>query len=164
MSRRNRRMVEIYEITDGKQLESIKELFIEYANSLGVDLAFQGFEEELNSLPGKYSAPEGCILLAEVNGYAAGSVALRKISQEICEMKRLYVRNDFRGMGIGKLLANRIIKKACELGYSQMRLDTLPTMIAAQVMYRELGFYEIESYVYNPIEGTKFLELELRIL
>lgn len=157
----NKEILEIYEITDNRQLESIKELFVEYANSLGVDLAFQGFEEELNSLPGKYSLPEGCILLAEVNGYPAGSVALRKISQEICEMKRLYVRDDFRGLGIGKMLANRIIAKAKELGYSHMRLDTLPTMIAAQVMYKELGFYEIESYVYNPIEGTKFLEFEL---
>jgi ribosomal protein S18 acetylase RimI-like enzyme len=157
----NKEILEIYEIADNKQLQSIRELFIEYADSLGVDLAFQGFEEELNSLPGKYSAPDGCILIAEFKGYPAGSVALRKISHEICEMKRLYVRNDFRGMGIGKLLANRIITKARELGYSHMRLDTLPTMIAAQVMYKELGFYEIESYVYNPIEGTKFLEIEL---
>ena len=142
-------------------LANIKELFIEYAESLGVDLSFQGFEEELNTLPGKYAEPEGCIILASVEDAPAGCVALRKINNEICEMKRLYVKSQFRSLGLGKKLANSIIEKARELGYEYIRLDTLPTMKRAQEMYREMGFYEIEPYIYNPVEGTRYLEKKL---
>lgn len=142
-------------------LANIKELFIEYAESLGVDLSFQGFEDELNNLPGKYAEPEGCIILASVEDAPAGCVALRKINNEICEMKRLYVKSQFRSLGLGKKLANSIIEKARELGYDYVRLDTLPTMKRAQEMYREMGFYEIEPYIYNPVEGTKYLEKKL---
>lgn len=153
--------IKLNSIRLGENLANIKKLFIEYAESLGVDLSFQGFEEELNTLPGKYAEPEGCIILASVEDVPAGCVALRKINNEICEMKRLYVRNQFRSLGLGKKLANSIIEKARELGYEYIRLDTLPTMKRAQEMYREMGFYEIEPYIYNPVEGTRYLEKKL---
>lgn len=148
-------------VDSGKDLVYIKELFLEYAESLGVDLSFQGFKEELKSLPGKYQEPEGCIVLASVEVAPAGCVALRKINNEICEMKRLYVRSQFRSLGLGKQLTNLIVEKARELGYEYLRLDTLPSMKIAQEMYREMGFYEIEPYIYNPVEGTRYLEKKL---
>lgn len=148
-------------VDSGKDLVYIKELFLEYAESLGVDLSFQGFKEELKSLPGKYQEPEGCIILASVEDAPAGCVALRKINNEICEMKRLYVRSQFRSLGLGKQLTNLIVEKARELGYEYLRLDTLPSMKIAQEMYREMGFYEIEPYIYNPVEGTRYLEKKL---
>lgn len=144
-----------------EDLVHIKELFIEYAKSLGVDLSFQGFEEELKSLPGKYSEPEGSIVLALVGEKPAGCAALRRITEQICEMKRLYVRDEFRGVGLGRELADRIIERAKELDYKYIRLDTLPTMERAQDMYRDMGFYEIEPYIFNPVEGTKYLEKKL---
>lgn len=154
-------LIKFNNINSGDDLLHVKELFIEYAKSLGVDLSFQGFEEELNSLPGKYAEPEGCIIIALVGETPAGCVALRKIDNRRCEMKRLYVRSGFQGMGIGKELAERIVNKAKELGYDYIRLDTLPTMKRAQKLYREMGFYEIEPYIFNPVEGTKYLEKKL---
>lgn len=148
-------------VDSGEDLVHIKELFIEYAKSLGVDLSFQGFEEELKSLPGKYSEPEGSIVLALVGEKPAGCAALRRITEQICEMKRLYVRDEFRGEGLGRELADRIIERAKELDYKYIRLDTLPTMERAQDMYRDMGFYEIEPYIFNPVEGTKYLEKKL---
>ena len=148
-------------VDSGEDLVHIKELFIEYAKSLGVDLSFQGFEEELKSLPGKYSEPEGSIVLALVGEKPAGCTALRRITEQICEMKRLYVRDEFRGVGLGRELADRIIERAKELDYKYIRLDTLPTMERAQDMYRDMGFYEIEPYIFNPVEGTKYLEKKL---
>ena len=143
-------------------IEEIKQLFIEYSQSLGVDLDFQNFETELNTLPGKYVPPAGALILALVDGRAAGCIALRKVDENICEMKRLYVRDDYRGLGIGNKLISMIIEEAGKLNYSYMRLDTLPTMKKAQELYRSYGFYDIEPYVYNPIIGTKFLELNLK--
>jgi len=154
-------LIKFNNVNSGDDLLHVKELFIEYAKSLGVDLSFQGFEEELNSLPGKYAEPEGCIIIALVGETPAGCVALRKIDNRRCEMKRLYVRSGFQGMGIGKELAERIVNKAKELGYDYIRLDTLPTMKRAQKLYREMGFYEIEPYIFNPVEGTKYLEKKL---
>lgn len=154
-------LIKFNSINSGDDLLHVKELFIEYAKSLGVDLSFQGFEEELNSLPGKYAEPEGCIIIALVGETPAGCVALRKIDNKRCEMKRLYVRSGFQGMGIGKELAESIVNKAKELGYDYIRLDTLPTMKRAQRLYREMGFYEIEPYIFNPVEGTKYLEKKL---
>lgn len=154
-------LIKFNSINSGDDLVHVKELFIEYAKSLGVDLSFQGFEEELNSLPGKYAEPEGCIIIALVGDTPAGCVALRKIDNRRCEMKRLYVRSGFQGMGIGKELAELIVNKAKELGYDYIRLDTLPTMKRAQRLYREMGFYEIEPYIFNPVEGTKYLEKKL---
>ena len=126
-----------------------------------VDLAFQNFETEFNTLPGKYGPPEGALILALVDGKGAGCIALRKISDDICEMKRLYVRDDYRGLGIGKRLINMLLEDARRLNYSYIRLDTLPTMKEAQGLYTSFGFYDIEPYVYNPIKGTRFLELKL---
>ena len=143
-------------------IEEIRQLFIEYSQSLGVDLDFQNFETELNTLPGKYVPPAGALILALVDGRAAGCIALRKVDDDICEMKRLYVRNDYRGLGIGNKLISMIIEEASKLNYSYMRLDTLPTMRKAQELYKSYGFYDIEPYVYNPIIGTKFLEINLK--
>jgi Predicted acetyltransferase len=156
---KNDHNIEFKLITGEFRMEEIKQLFSEYAQSLEIDLAFQNFEMELNTLPGKYGPPDGALILALVDGNGAGCIALRKISDSICEMKRLYVRNEYRGLGIGKELIMLILEEARKLHYGYIRLDTLPTMKKAQELYLALGFYDIEPYVYNPIQGTRFLEL-----
>ena len=150
--------------TTPQDLADIRELFQAYAESLGIDLSFQDFESELTSLPGKYDATaKGALLLAKnSNRTSLGCVAVRSWSDDICEMKRLYVAPDARGTGLGKELANASIAQARVLGYSRMRLDTLATMAAAQKMYMQIGFREISAYRHNPIDGTKYLELDLR--
>ncbi|HYE12630.1 MAG TPA: GNAT family N-acetyltransferase [Patescibacteria group bacterium] len=142
-------------------IEEVRQLFVEYAQSLDIDLCFQGFETELKTLPGKYGPPAGALILASVDSQAAGCIALRSVSEDICEMKRLYVRNTYRGLGIGKALINMLIDEAKKLNYRYIRLDTLATMKDAQNLYLSLGFYDIEPYVYNPFEGTRFMELKL---
>ncbi|HYF81946.1 MAG TPA: GNAT family N-acetyltransferase [Clostridia bacterium] len=142
-------------------LEEIKQLFMEYAQSLDIDLAFQDFETELKTLPGKYGPPDGALMLASVDGKGAGCIALRRISEDTCEMKRLYVRKIYRGLGIGKILISMLINEAKKLNYNYIRLDTLATMNEAQNLYLSFGFYDIEPYVYNPIEGAIFMELKL---
>ncbi|MQY77380.1 MAG: GNAT family N-acetyltransferase [Spirochaeta sp.] len=154
-------MVAYNRVYRGKKIEVIRKLFQEYGDSLGFDLCFQNFKEELESLPGEYSPPEGSLVLASSGGAAAGCVALRRIDNSTCEMKRLYVRPAFRGGGIGRELCRRIITIGLELGFGSMRLDTLDSMSAALELYRSLGFREIEPYRYNPIEGALFLELRL---
>ena len=144
-----------------KLLIHIKQLFAEYAASLDFDLSFQGFARELEELPGEYSHPGGCLLLVLEGDEAAGCVALRKESQGVCEMKRLYVRPEFRGKGVGKKLAEAVIEEARRLGYGRMRLDTVSGMKEANNMYRSLGFTEIGPYRYNPLEGAVFMELSL---
>jgi putative acetyltransferase len=139
----------------------VRELFKEYEASLGVSLCFQGFEKELASLPGEYAPPEGRLLLALWDGHLAGCVALRKDDQDACEMKRLYVRPQFRGKGVGRTLAHAIIAEAKEIGYKKMRLDTLPSMKAAIALYQSLSFQPAASYRHNPIEGAIFMELAL---
>ena len=142
-------------------LREARLLFQEYAASLGFDLGFQGFETELAELPGAYAPPRGRLLLAFHEGRPAGCVALREIDEEVCEMKRLYVRPGFQGLGIGKALAEAVIAEARGIGYVSMRLDTVPSMARAQGLYRALGFREIQPYRFNPIPGTAFLELRL---
>ena len=144
-----------------RQNKQIKKLFKEYANYLGIDLSFQNFEEELKTLPGDYSTPDGCILLAYYENKLVGCVALRKFQEKVCEMKRLYIRPNFRRKKIGKALSIAIINKAKEIGYKSMRLDTLPFMKEAISLYLTLGFKEIAPYRYNPFENAKFYELKL---
>lgn len=151
----------IVEAHAGATLEKAVVLFREYAGSLGVDLAFQRFEDEMAGLPGGYAPPGGCLLLAVVKGGAAGCVALRAFEGRICEMKRLYIRPGFRGLGLGRALCEAVIERARAAGYVRMRLDTLPAMASARRLYASLGFGEIPPYRFNPVEGTSFLELEL---
>jgi GNAT superfamily N-acetyltransferase len=141
-----------------EHLEAVKELFLEYARSLEFSLGFQDFEEEIAAMPGHYAPPDGCILLAFYRDKPAGCVAVRKLDKGICEMKRLYVRPEYRGKGMGKTLSERIIEEARKLGYNKMRLDTLESMKEANSIYRKLGFHDIQPYRYNPFEQAVFLE------
>ena len=144
------------------QIAVVRELFLEYAQSLGFSLCFQNFDQELANLPGDYAPPEGCLLLAMQDGQPAGCVALHKLDDEYCEMKRLYVRPQSRGHGLGLALAERVIADARQIGYKYLRLDTVePVMRAAVAMYRRLGFREIAPYRPNPIEGALYMELQL---
>lgn len=154
-------MVEIFAAQTDKELEIVGRLLVEYVDSLGFDLVFQNFEEELCNLPGEYARPEGCILLARYQDQPAGCVALRKLGDGICEVKRLYVKPEFRGLKIGRKLMESIIAEARRIGYHAIRGDTVPSMQIAQALYASLGFKEIEPYCRNPVEGAKFIELKL---
>jgi ribosomal protein S18 acetylase RimI-like enzyme len=141
------------------EMASVATLFREYAASLGVDLSYQGFEAELASLPGAYESPAGALLLATSPGHGAlGCVAMRPLSEHgVCEMKRLYTKPIARGAGLGRALAIAAIEAATHAGYRAMRLDTLPTMAAAQALYRDMGFETTPPYYSSPVAGTIFM-------
>jgi putative acetyltransferase len=155
-------MLTLTEATSEENVRAARQLFEEYAGWIEISLCFQNFDRELEGLPGDYAPPRGRLLLALADGQLAGCIALRPLAEQACEMKRLYVRPEFRGLGLGRMLTAAIIEAAKELGYQQMRLDTLPgKMDRALVMYRRLGFKEIEPYYPNPITGVSFMELAL---
>lgn len=141
--------------------EAVRRLFAEYAASLGFDLGFQSFDDELATLPGRYAPPDGALLVARAGGEPVGCVAVRALDDGICELKRLYVRPAHRGDGTGRLLVEAAVAAARGLGYRRMRLDTVPGMEQAQALYERLGFVEIAAYTDNPVAGARFLELEL---
>lgn len=146
-----------------EQIEIARTLFREYSAWVEIDLCFQNFEEELAELPGDYAPPDGRLLLALHNAQVAGCIALRKLGEGICEMKRLFVREAFRGHGLGRKLIETAIDEAKQIGYERMRLDTLPPkMNDAIALYRSFGFKEIAPYYNNPVPGAKFMELPLK--
>lgn len=143
-------------------VETARELFEEYARALDVDLCFQNLGQELAELPGRYAPPTGRLLLAWERGRAAGCVALRKLDGNTCEMKRLYVRLEFRSQGLGRRLVETIMDEARSAGYTRMRLDTLPSMREAIALYSSLGFKLVDPYCYNPVEGVFYMECDLQ--
>lgn len=144
-----------------RDAEMVRTLFQEYAEGLGVDLSFQRFDDEVGALPGKYAVPDGRLLLAWHGEQPVGCIALRRIGDDVCEMKRLYVRPQARGESLGRRLVLRLCEEARLAGYSRICLDTLASMASAQKLYESLGFKLIDAYVYNPLPGTKFMALAL---
>jgi ribosomal protein S18 acetylase RimI-like enzyme len=159
-------MLEIVQAVTARNIELVRGLLEEYgawgvAEGIAFPEEYKAFQEQLSNLPGSFGPPDGCLLAAIYDGDAAGCVAMRKLSDDVCEMKRLYVRTKFRRLGIGKALAEAIIEQARGIGYTRMRLDTVASMKAARALYTALGFKEIEPYRYNPLEGAVFMELSL---
>jgi putative acetyltransferase len=156
------RSLSLFQAESAAQIAQARELFLEYAQSLGFSLCFQNFDKELAELPGDYAPPAGRLLLAEFDTQLAGCVALHRLDNAICEMKRLYLRPQFRGKGLGRLIAEKIIVEARQIGYERMRLDTVePVMKDAVAMYRRFGFKDIAPYRPNPNPGVLYLELQL---
>ena len=154
--------VTLMQAASTEEIAEVRQLFLEYAESLGFSLCFQGFDEEVKNLPGAYAPPRGRLLLASLNGQSAGCIALRELDPATCEMKRLYVRPNLRGKSLGRLLVDGIIAEARSIGYERMRLDTIgSSMQDAIALYRRRGFREIEPYRTNPIAGALYLELSL---
>ena len=155
-------MLSIAQAETDEQVTEARMLFREYETWLGMSLCFQDFENEVATLPGKYALPEGRLLLAYDDNDLAGCIALRKLEDGVSEMKRLFVRNDFRGTGIGIKLIEQLIADAREIGYSKMRLDTYPPKMGKAVnLYKAHGFVEIPPYYHNPHDGVLFMELDL---
>ena len=154
-------MLKIFPVETDEEIEIVKTLFVEYAESLGFDLGFQNFEEELANFPGCYAPPAGRLLLAKYNGKAAGCIGLRKLSDDVCEMKRLFVRPKYQRLGAGRALSEAVIERAKKVGYTHMRLAT--ALEPPKALYKSLGFKEIAPYEYVPveIEGVVFMELKL---
>lgn len=153
--------VKIIQAVKKSQINAVKDLFLEYAESLDFELCFQDFDSELAELPGSYSSPDGGLYIALFDNEPAGCIALRKFKDSVCEMKRLYVRPQFRGNDMGKKLVELLISEARKLGYKKMVLDTVPSMQTAQKLYKSFGFYEIKPYRVNPVKGAVFMEMEL---
>ena len=156
-------MLEIHEVDahDMEAIEAIRTMFREYERELNEDLCFQSFEEELETLPGKYGPPKGVLLIGTVAGTPVGCVALRPLGDNACEMKRLYVRAAYRGHAYGRELAEEIVNYGRELDYQTMKLDTLSKLVPAIMLYRQMGFTECEAYYDNPIEGVVYMEKAL---
>jgi ribosomal protein S18 acetylase RimI-like enzyme len=157
-------MIDIIQAHTTQDILTAKTLFQEYSESLGFDLGFQNFDEELANFPGQYSPPAGRLYLARYHDQPVGCVGLRKFEKSVCEMKRLYVKPDFRGKQAGRELAKAVIKAAKTIGYEYIRLDTLPSMESANTLYRSLGFKPMGPYRYNPFDGAVFMELNLKDL
>ena len=155
------RTIEIEKISSEQDLEDVKQLFREYVEFLQVNLDFQDFENELAKLPAKYAEPEGSIFLAKVNGQPAGCIALWKLEDGVCEMKRLFVKSEFQGLGLGKMLANRLMEEAKNKGYLTMKLDTLKRLESANYLYASLGFGETQAYNFNPEPDIVYFEKAL---
>ena len=156
-------MIEIIQAESAEQIEKARKLFREYETWFGLALCFQNFDEEVANLPGKYALPEGRLFLAFADENLAGCIALRKLEDGVCEMKRLFVREDFRGQKIGKLLIDKLIEEARRTGYEKMRLDTYPPKMAKAVkIYESYGFRRIPPYYHNPYGETLFMELNLK--
>ena len=154
--------MELKEAKSFEEYQLVAELFKEYAAQIGHDLAFQNFNEELQKIESHYSPPGGSIFIAyNEEGTPVGCFGIRKLDSSICELKRTYLKKEFRGLGIGNLLLRKAIEVARELGYQKMRLDTLPTMDSAIKLYEKTGFYKIEPYRFNPIEGALYYEFKL---
>jgi putative acetyltransferase len=153
--------IDIIPATSVDQIAIARRLFREYEASLGIELTFQGFAQEVAGLPGAYIPPAGRLFLATDGAEPAGCVALRPLGDGICEMKRLYVRPTARGARLGRRLTETVLREARAIGYARMRLDTLPSMKEAFALYQTLGFREIAPYCENPIAGARFMELGL---
>ncbi len=152
----------LIQVTIDDQIQSARELFKEYEASIGVSLCFQSFDKELAELPGKYAPPSGRLLLAYFDNQLVGCIALRKIDEQTCEMKRLFLRSTARGKGVGRKLVESIIEEARIIGYERIRLDTMPgRMDTAIALYEAVGFKEIAPYYDTPVGDTKFMELKL---
>ena len=154
-------MVHTVPVHTAVQLGDARELFLEYKSAIGFDLCFQDFDREVATLPGEYAPPRGTLLLAVMDARAVGCVALRALDERTCEMKRLYVRPEARGRGLGRLLCDALIADAQAAGYARMKLDTVPQMTEAIALYHALGFAPTEPYRHNPIPGALFMELAL---
>ncbi len=155
-------MIELLQAETERDIEAARIIFREYESSLGLDLCFQGFEDELKNLPGKYASPSGRLYLARHDGELAGCIAMRSLGEEVCEMKRLFVRESFRGLQLGRLLIERLIDDARDIGYKRMQLDTFPPKMGKAVqLYEAYGFREIPPYYDNPNEGVLFMELKI---
>jgi putative acetyltransferase len=154
--------VTLGEAATAADLDAVRTLFVEYERWLGVDLCFQGFAEELRSLPGRYAPPSGRLLLArDADGKVAGVVGMWPLGDDVCEMKRLFVRPTWRGRGLGRTLAEAIVETAVDVGYTRMRLDTLERLSEALDLYRSMGFVKIKPYYHNPLDGVIYMEREL---
>lgn len=156
-------MIEIIQAETAEHIEQARKLFREYEKWFGLKLCFQNFDEEVENLPGKYAPPDGRLFLAFADGKIAGCIALRKLEEKICEMKRLFVKEAFRGLKIGKLLIDKLVSEAREIGYEKMRLDTFPPKMGKAVeIYEKFGFYEVKPYYFNPYSEALYMETNLK--
>ncbi len=154
-------LLKIREVSEDADVAAVRGLLQEYQDAPGIDFCFQGFDAELESLPGEYSAPEGRLLLAYHRGLSAACAALRPLAGADCELKRLYVRPAYRRQGVGRLLTTRLIREAKRTGYTRICLDTLPSMREAHLLYESLGFRPTDAYYQSPLRGVRFLALDL---